>query len=270
MDRWHLIDDDPSSGSLNMARDEFLLGRAKRIGGPPVLRLYSFEPHAVTIGYHQDPAAVLKLDRLRGDGIDVVRRITGGRALFHSGELTYCVVVAQGHRLFRGGLSKTYGEIARGLAAALRRLGIDARVSNGRWERKGDSLVPPCLVSVSRHEITVGGKKIIASAQRRTRGALLQHGSILLRPGSERIAGYAKGNWDFLAERTTNVSTEAGREVGTVEMKRALREAFAGTFAASWIPLALSASDRRAIEARARAKRDELSAPSGGEVTIGC
>ena len=119
--------------------------------------LYSFEPHAVTVGYHQDPAAVLKLDRLRRDGIDVVRRITGGRALFHAGELTYCVIVGEGHRLFRGGLNKTYCAIAHGLAAALCRLGIDARVSNGKWERKGDSLVPPCLVSVSRHEITAGG-----------------------------------------------------------------------------------------------------------------
>ncbi len=253
-----------------MARDEFLLGRAKRMGGPPVLRLYSFEPHAVTIGYHQDPAAVLKLDRLRRDGIDVVRRITGGRALFHAGELTYCVVVAQGHRLFRGGLSKTYCAIAHGLAAALRRLGIDAHVSNGKWERKGDPLVPPCLVSVSRHEITVGGKKIVAGAQRRTRGALLQHGSILLGPGSERIAGYATGNWDLLSERTTNVSTEAGREVGRDEMKRALREAFAESFGAAWIPLTLSASESRAIESRARDKRDELSAPCGGEVTIRC
>jgi lipoate-protein ligase A len=263
MDRWYCIEDGPSSGAANMARDEFLLARVKRLGGPPVLRLYSFEPPAVTIGYHQDPARILNLELLRRDGIDVVRRITGGRALLHAGELTYSVVVAQDHRLCRGGLSKTYLAIARGLTAALRRIGVDALVSNGAWERKGDALVSPCLFSVSRHEITAGGKKICASAQRRTSGALIQHGSIFLAPGSERIVRYTAGNWDALGERMTTVTAEAGREVGVGEMKGALREAFAECFGVEYVPLVLSPSEARAIELHARDKGNELSPPAG-------
>lgn len=270
MDRWYFLDDDSSSGPENMARDEFLFHRAKREGGPPFLRFYSFEPPAVTIGYHQDAARVLELDSLRRDGIDVVRRITGGRALLHAGELTYCIVVSQSHRLYRGGLHETYLAIARGLEAALRNLGIDASISNGRWERKGHGLSPPCLVSVSRHEITARGKKIVCSAQRRTRGAILQHGSILLESGSEEIVTYAKGDWGLLRERMTSISVEIGRKVSREEVKASLLEAFAGCFGAAWMPLTFSASDEREIENLAMKKRDEFSFLCSEEVACRC
>lgn len=270
MDRWYFLDDDPSSGPENMARDEFLFHRAKREGGPPVLRFYSFEPPAVTIGYHQDPALVVELDLLRRNGIDVVRRITGGRALLHAGEFTYCIVVSQSNRLYRGGLHNTYLAIAQALEAALRNLGIDASISNGRWERRDKTLKPPCLASVSKHEITAQGKKIVCSAQRRTRGAILQHGSILLESGSEEIVTYAKGDWGLLNERMTNVSAEIGRRVDVEEVKASLLEAFAGCFGAAWMPLTLSASDEREIESLAMEKQNEFSSLCSEEVTSRC
>ena len=116
---WFLIDDEPASGARNMAVDEFLLKRAEKKGGAPVLRLYSFSPPAITIGYHQDAERVIDMSAASADGLDVVRRITGGRALLHDGELTYSVTAPLGPP-FGQGLADTFLLIAGVIVSALR------------------------------------------------------------------------------------------------------------------------------------------------------
>lgn len=245
MDRWFLIDDGPASGAVNMARDEFLFERAGTRNAVPSLRLYSFEPSALTIGFHQDPAAVLDLDAVRRDRLGVVRRVTGGRALLHDGELTYCVTVPAGHYLSGLGLRSAFREISYAISRALCGLGVGTVVSAGGegTVRKGSGT--PCILSPSRDEVTAGGRKIVCSAQRRTRGVFLQHGSILLEPGSERIVNYLKGNWDDLTKRITFVSREAGRRIGRDEMKSSLVEAFEERFSVRWLSPAVG--EREAV-----------------------
>ncbi len=287
MEEWYLLDDGANPAADNMARDEFLLERAGKAGGAPVLRLYSFCPPAISIGFHQDPAAVLDLGRLRGSGIDLVRRITGGRALLHDGELTYAVAAPLVSGVFDGGLSATFLMISQALEAALRDIGVDARLSGRRRAASGgaeagrqrilagrarrrcrvpvaetgsDGVEPasPCLASVSRYEIAVRGRKIAGSAQRRTRSAFLQHGSILLRPASGRIAEYVGGNWRFLEGRITSIAGERGGAVDEEEVRAALKRAFSRRFSVRWRALHLSPEEWREIERRARMKRDEF------------
>lgn len=295
MEEWYLLDDGANPAADNMARDEFLLERAEKVGGEPVLHLYSFFPPAISIGFHQDPAAVLDLGRLRGSGIDLVRRVTGGRALLHDGELTYAVAAPLGSGVFDGGLGVTFLMISEALEAALRDIGVDARLLGsrrrtgggegaGRWKISarrahhrgristaetgsgGEGPTSPCLASVSRYEIAVRGRKIAGSAQRRTRRAFLQHGSILLRPASGRIAEYARGDWRFLEGRITSVAGERGGAVNEDEVRTALKSAFSRRFSVRWKTISFSPEESREIERRARIKRDEFTRIMHAEV----
>lgn len=265
MNRWYLLDDEARTAAENMARDEFLLERAERVGGAPVLRLYSFDPPAVSIGYHQDPAAVLDFGAMRRARVDLVRRITGGRALLHDGELTYAVCAPIGKNAFGAGLAETFLAISSVLTSALRSLGVDAALESGqRGGRPGN--VAPCLVSVSRYEVAARGRKIAGSAQRRTRKAFLQHGSILLRPASGRIVEYARGDWSFLGSRVTSVAEQRGGAVREREVRSALVDAFATRFSIRWKPIELSRGDVAEITRRTRVKQSEFTRIAGTEV----
>lgn len=258
MNRWFLFDDEPFPGNENMARDEFLLERAECGGTEPVLRLYTFRPPAVTVGYHQNPNRILDIGSLRSDGIDVVRRITGGRALLHDGELTYCVAASLDSKIFGSGLHETFLKISGAIAMALRFLGVDACISDGRYHSGDGGLISPCLVSVSRYEVTAGGRKIVASAQRRTKSAFLQHGSILLTPASGGIAGYLNDGWDYLGDRITSVSEETGCGVDERNVRSALIAAFAELFSVGWEPFELSWENLEDIGRRRSEKRAEF------------
>jgi lipoate-protein ligase A len=229
--RWLLLDDGPSHGPLNMAVDGMLLERAGLEGAIPVLRLYSFDPPAITIGWHQDPESVLDLGAAAADGLDIARRVTGGRALLHENEITYCVAAPLAGP-FSGSLQETFHAVAGAVAAALRSLGIDARLSPGRRQPGPGGAAPPCLASTGRHEITAGGRKIAGSAQRRTRRAFVQHGSVLLGPGTERIGRYLRGGAVDLSSSVTNLEAETGRQVDRGAVRKALVAAFAEMFGA--------------------------------------
>jgi lipoate-protein ligase A len=266
MERWLFLDSGSAPGAENMAVDELLLERAERQGGVPVLRLYSFDPPAITIGHHQNPGLILDVARLRADGLDCVRRITGGRALLHEEELTYCVVAPAGSALFDTGQGEAYLRISAAISAALRSLGVDAEVSRGRESAGPKGTAAPCLSSVTRYELTVGGKKIAGSAQRKTAAAFLQHGSILMRSGSERIVRYLLASPDPLDDRITNVSAELGRPAGGEGLREGIPAAFSAMFDIEWELLRLSERDEAEIAARAAAKRREAPARLVGEV----
>jgi len=257
MNRWLFLDDGPAPGDENMARDEFLFERAARGAVVPVLRLYSFEPPAVTIGYHQNPEKILDGDAARADGLDCVRRITGGRALLHDGELTYCVAAPSGFVHFGTSPGETHLRISEALRAALRSIGVDAEISRGREHSPPNGMTPPCLCSVSRNELAVGGRKIAGSAQRKTAAAFLQHGSILVRPGSERIVKYVRGSWGSIGGRMTSIFEELDREPDTGALRSALVKAFSETFDVEWEPLRFSESDEAEVRLRILAKRRE-------------
>lgn len=266
MERWLFLDSGSAPGAENMALDELLLERAERWGGAPILRLYSFDPPAITIGYHQNSDLILDVARARADGLDCVRRITGGRALLHEGELTYCVIAPAGSAMFDAGPGEAYRRISAAISAALRSLGVDAEVSRGRELPGPKGTAAPCLSSVTRYELAVRGRKIAGSAQRKTSAAFLQHGSILMRSGSERIAGYLRASTDTFESRITSVSGELGRPVGGEDLRMRIPVAFSAMFDIEWEPLRLSELDEAEIAVRATEKRREAHVRPAGEV----
>ncbi len=173
-ERWRLVLSPPLSGPENMALDEALLESIVDGESPPTLRLYSWEPPCLSLGFAQphtdaDPA------RLRSLGWDLDRRPTGGRAILHIDELTYAVAVPESHPLMAGGVLPSYQRLSRGLLAALAQLALAPEVQPTTPRSEPEQSNPICFQVPSAYEITVGGRKLIGSAQVRRRAAVLQH-----------------------------------------------------------------------------------------------
>ncbi|MBR9989172.1 MAG: lipoate--protein ligase family protein [Gemmatimonadetes bacterium] len=173
-----------ASGAVNMAIDQALLESLQQ-GGPPVLRFYAWQPACLSLGRNQAARGLYDADRLAAAGIDVVRRPTGGLAVLHDRELTYSVVSAPGPL---GGARAAYASINRALVEGLRCLGIAAEQAAGLKIRGPVSqAAEPCFQAPAAGEVVAGGRKLVGSAQRCERGALLQHGSILLSGSQARV-----------------------------------------------------------------------------------
>ncbi|MCP4572475.1 MAG: lipoate--protein ligase family protein [bacterium] len=214
--RLRVLLDGAAPGAVNMDRDRELLA-AHGPGDDPILRLYRWSPPALSLGYNQDSDA---FDRpaVAAAGLDIVRRPTGGRAILHADELTYAVVGSSPGPVFGDSLHAVYMTINRALVAFLRELGAAAEISDGesRDEARGNL----CFRSAGRYEISVDGRKLVGSAQRRTGGCFLQHGSILAGPGHLDlphflVPGAAGANTprQVLAAATTDLAQVLGRDL---------------------------------------------------------
>ena len=183
----------------NMRRDAALLRwtAVRGAGGPgrrreAVLRLFRFSPPGITLGLSQVPEREIDLERCRSDGVPWASRPTGGRAIFHAEEWTYSLAAPLDDPDWGGTLSETYARASRLVRASLIRLGVPAELA----ERRSAATASPrpgtaaCFAAAARHEIVLGGRKLVGSAQRRTARALLQQGSVLLGPGHLRLPDY--------------------------------------------------------------------------------
>jgi lipoyl(octanoyl) transferase len=172
--RYYLwLDLEGRPGWQNMAIDQALLERAG--AGERWLRLYRWAPHCLSFGRHEPALRRYDRPRIGALGLDVVRRPTGGRAVWHADELTYALAVPGGAL---GGLRQAYEEIHRLLLSALRTLGVGAEMAPVRRTAALDA--GSCFASPAGGEIMIGGRKLVGSAQLREGAGLLQHGSILL------------------------------------------------------------------------------------------
>jgi len=232
MNHLRIIFDGARPGAVNMDRDTHLL-RTFTPGEAPILRLYRWEPAAVSIGYNQKDGD-FDTAKAAAAGLDVVQRPTGGRAILHADELTYAVVGPTTGPLFGDSLNTAYSRINEALLDFLVSLGVDAEISTGESREDARSLV--CFKSAGKHEIRVQGRKIIGSAQRRTGGAFLQHGSILSGPRHLQLPGYLRPGTrgsemtpEQLALATTDLGRILGRDLSEAdytEMDQALARSF--------------------------------------------
>jgi len=225
---WSLLDTGANLGAYNMAVDEELLARAQAGETMPVLRFYTWDPPAVSIGRFQKIETAVNADACKRLGFDIVRRITGGRAVLHHHELTYSIIARADDPLFPSTVIGTYKVIALALLAGLRNLGMPAEMASRSHQHERhavqDEKNPACFSSPSLYEILVHNRKIIGSAQRRLSGAFLQHGSILLSydPAleAEVIPGGSGG------DVVTSVRRELGKDIPLAEVKQAFVKGF--------------------------------------------
>lgn len=253
---WRLIETGPASGSWNMGVDEALLATA--IAGRATLRLYSWDGPWLSLGYAQEGGDDLTRD-CRLAGVGLVRRATGGRAVLHGGDLTYAIAAPES--ALPSGLRAAYLKVSQVLLWALESVGVKAeRVpGDGRNRSRGPrrSEAFDCFEVPAPDEICLGRGKLAGSAQRRAGGAVLQHGSIRLRPDPEAAAG-AVG---LLGAGATSLQQE-GHEVAEGDLRQALVEAFGEVFGVALAPDSVSASEHSTALSRVRQhSRDPLSRP---------
>lgn len=230
--KYKMIIDPPSEGLFNMNKDVELM-ESLSPNDTPIFRLYSWNPWCLSLGYNQKDDGILK-EKLYSDGYEIVRRPTGGRGVFHANELTYSIVTY---------LDKTrtkdyiYQEVHTIIAEVLRsiRLEVDFVKTNPDFKNfyKSDERSVSCFASSARYELTHDNMKIVGSAQRIFGDKLLQHGSILIDYGFEKIADYAtedeeKANRlkDFTLKTAIPINAIAPQKV-TLE---SLTESFQNTF----------------------------------------
>ncbi len=238
MNRWKLLDTGAGFGAVNMAIDEALLARAQAGGELPVLRFYTWEPSAVSLGRFQKIEDAVDVDACRRRNIDIVRRVTGGRAVLHYHELTYSIVARADDPLFSPTVLGTYKVIAQGLRAGLAHLGISAELvsRSGRHASRVEKSPkdPACFASPSWYELLVAGRKIVGSAQRRMRGAFLQHGSILIDLDQDLEAEVFPGS--RTKDHVTSIRGELGRDVPLGEIREAFVKGFSEALGVEFIP----------------------------------
>jgi lipoate-protein ligase A len=151
---------------------------ARKGAAPPTLRFYDWAPATLSLGLAQ-PLADVDAERLAANGWGVVRRPTGGRAILHTDELTYAVIGPSDEPRLAGGVLESYKRISAALMASLQALGLRVQQQPTSMISDGDA-GPVCFEVPSDYEITLGGKKLIGSAQARRKGGVLQHGSLPL------------------------------------------------------------------------------------------
>lgn len=179
-----------ASGSTNMVRDNAMLESFHAQDKPYVIQTYTWSPWCVSLGKHQ-PLTVVDETAMRAAGFDVVHRPTGGRAVLHAEELTYCIVAP----LIDGRTPQLiYAAMHRYIVQALELLNIHDLVFQdvptdlrSHYASSGASGAS-CFTSSARSEIMAHGRKVVGSAQRVINGMVLQHGSILCGSGHERLA----------------------------------------------------------------------------------
>lgn len=203
-------------GAFNMGLDEAVLGSVAEGRQPPTLRFYGWNPPTVSLGYFQGLDDEVDREACRAAGVDVVRRITGGGAVFHDDELTYSVVIPERHPLARADIMESYRFLCSGLVDGLARLGLRAEFA-------------------PLNDILVDGRKVSGNAQTRRRGCILQHGTVLLGVDPERMFGLLKVPSEKLKgkliqdikDRVRGLDQLLGRLVGFDEAADALAAGFA-------------------------------------------
>jgi lipoyl(octanoyl) transferase len=232
MTTWRLIITPPARGSWNMAVDEAILEHVEHGEVLPTLRLYAWDPPCLSLGRAQ-PFTDVDATRLKSHGWDVVRRMTGGRAILHTDELTYSVTGPVDEPILAGALLESYNRLAGALLAAVQDIGLLVEMKEGK-ARDGGIPNPVCFEVPSTYEITVAGKKLIGSAQARRKGGVLQHGSLPLTGDLTRICqalvfpdeSAREAAVGRLLARATTVESVLGRELAWDTAAQAFVRAF--------------------------------------------
>lgn len=196
------------SGYYNMGLDSGLLESVVQESAAPVLRLYGWEPAAVSVGCFQGLTDAVDLDACRRRGVDVLRRVSGGGAVFHHAELTYSIVMPITHPLAAGTIQESYKRFCGGVICGLEALGVSA-------------------VFAPVNDILAEGRKVSGNAQTRRGGGILHHGTVLLDLDYDRMLELLKVPRSALpGKRAAGLKALLGRSVSYEEAESALADGF--------------------------------------------
>jgi lipoate-protein ligase A len=215
--KWRLLELDKNSASMNMAIDEAILINCSKGKSPNTIRLYEWLPSAVSIGYFQNPKAEVDLEKCKEENVDVVRRITGGGAVFHDtmGEVTYSMVTSEEDRLIPKDILRSYQMICGCVIEGLLSLGVAATFQ-------------------PVNDIVVAGRKISGNAQTRRLGMVLQHGTILVDADLDKMFQLLKVSDEKIRDkmissaeqRVTTLKNELSKKPSHEQVAEAIEKGF--------------------------------------------
>ena len=266
---WRFIDSGPLNGAANMAVDEALLASFEPEVSRPILRIYSWEPPALSLGRFQKACDVLNRERCGRARVPVVRRITGGGVIYHAGEITYSLVCTPLHVPSAASIRESFRVLTSFLIHFYERLGLDARYAVEHFpagtklgERTGF-----CFSGKESYDIIIDGKKIGGNAQRRLRKVIFQHGSI-------PVVNHAVLGAGFMREPPAGIEVTAGAlhdfgvDVDYPTLKKGLLEAFMETNAATMQEEPLTAKEKATAASLAQRHYSETWVWEGVEIGI--
>jgi len=221
METWRLLDVEyPSNAGLNLAIEEALLRRTAEGKGLPIVRFWR-NKSAVVIGYSQCVEAEVNLELCRIRGVEVVRRITGGGAVYHDlGNLNYSVVIRSDHPLMKDlDIQESYSVFLSGVIECLKKFGVNPSID-------------------PTNSLLVRDRKISGNAQVRKRGTILHHGTILINSDLNLLSEVLKPPSRSSPKRgvsskrrpVTNLSDEINQRVSVQDVKESLRRSFEEIF----------------------------------------
>ncbi len=204
-----------------MAIDEAVLIGLREKKSTPILRIYKWIPPTITLGYFQSIKDI-DIALCKKDGIGVVRRLTGGRAVLHNEELTYSILFSEeDFQPFRK--KEIFVFIARCLIDALEIVGIHSKIAQ---KTRGDLKSANCFASPAQYEVeSSNAGKLIGSAQLIRDGILLQHGAIPITSSYTKIAKYLHSGTQF-TKTASSLSETAGATISEKKLLTALKEGF--------------------------------------------
>ncbi|MEW6115862.1 MAG: biotin/lipoate A/B protein ligase family protein [Nitrospirota bacterium] len=214
---WRFIDSGPCDAACNMALDEAIALSVRKGEAPPTLRLYGWCRPSVSLGSFQKITDI-NVPYCTLCRIPIVRRPTGGRGILHGDELTYSFS-AKNEYPFSRGLLDTYREISKAFSSALSMLGLEVEVKREREPGRNPTRSPLCFQSTSFGEISVKGKKLIGSAQKRWQDGFLQQGSIPYSIDCEQLEAVFKVRSKVNSESASRVTHYASRPSAMVGLK---------------------------------------------------
>ncbi|MEP6895406.1 MAG: lipoate--protein ligase family protein [Chloroflexota bacterium] len=262
---WRLLITHPARGAWNMAVDESILEHIYREESLPTLRLYAWNPPCLSLG-HAQPFSDVSMKRLKQHDWEVVRRVTGGRAILHTDELTYSVIAPTDEPRVAGGILESYNRLAQALLLAVQSLEIPVEIKEGKIS-ENSTPNPVCFEVPSTYEITVNGKKLIGSAQARKKEGVLQHGSLPLTGDLTRICQALTFENEAareeaskrLLERATTVESALGVEISWKKAAQAFIRGFEAQLGLSFERGELSESESKRAEELVKEKYDNAS-----------
>jgi len=229
-DKIKVIETGYNNAAWNMAFDEVLMGI---VNDTPILRLYGWRPPAVSVGYFQSLEEEVDLESCKKTGIDVVRRITGGGAVFHDAELTYSFIT----RRYPQSIIESYKCICDAIIMGIKGLGFDAHFA-------------------PLNDIVIDGRKVSGNAQTRKNGVLLQHGTLLLNVDIEKMFSVLKVPSEKLKDKMVQSAKERVKDLrrNFEEVAEAVKQGFGKKFSAELIAYDISPTEKIAVGNLAKEK----------------
>ena len=248
--QWRFIPFQSASAAENMAVDEAVFHESRHGESSPTLRLYNWQNPTLSLGMFQDIQTEINLSACQTHRVDVVRRITGGKAVLHAADFTYSLVAREGDPEFPPGILDRYRSISNVIASALLRFGVHSEMKKDKRAQQPQDLDGFCFSVPSQYELLVKGRKICGSAQARSKGAFLQHGSLLIDfdpalafdliagGSTDRIRGIQQ-----IQKTTTCLHDEMTEPVSLDVLCTTMTEAFESGFGVQLIPETLTAKE---------------------------